>query len=117
MGDACTDPISKLESRIKELNDKFSQTLLFLSFALVVLATLREKSSLAALEPVARWWSLSLFFILAGILPLKEFRWRNQRWYCFVRWFKVVLLWVAIILIGVGAYRFFQAISLGIFRA
>jgi hypothetical protein len=126
MDNARTHSLLELEGRIKELNDKFSQTLLFLSFALVVVATLKEKvtpAHLVALESVARWWSLSLFPTLAGILPLKEFAYlpclnqRKEGWYCIVRGSKVVFLWIAILLISFGAYRFFQTIARGILRS
>lgn len=116
MADNNTDGLAELEIRIKELNDKFSQTLLFLSFALVVLATLKEKSNSSALQCVATWWSLSLFPILMGILPLKEWGGRKESWYCFVRYFKVTLLWVALIIVGFGAWDFFIAIIAGSFR-
>jgi hypothetical protein len=125
MDSACTDSLLELERRIKELNDKFSQTLLFLSFALVVVATLKEKVNAAhhvALESVACWWSFSLFPTLVGILPLKDFarlrclKERKEGWYSFVRWFKVAVLWFAIALIFVGAVCFFGTVRYDIFR-
>ena len=102
-----------IERRIKELGEKSSQTLLFLSFALVVVATLKDKadsSHQAALRCAMHWWSWALFPVLLGILPLKEFRENNPRWYCILRWFKVALLWVAVILILGGAWAFSRAI-------
>lgn len=116
MADNSTDPVTKLERRIKELNEKFSQTLLFISFALVVLATLKDKSNPSTLDHVASWWSISLFPILVGILPVKEFSEDNESWYRRVRCAKVVLLWIALILIGVGASYFFLAAVAGSFR-
>jgi hypothetical protein len=114
--DNCTDGLTKLEARIKELNDKFSQTLLFLSFALVVLATLRDKSTQGALNAVAWCWSLSLFPILLGILPLKELCYGNKSWYRFLQYLKAFLLLFAIIPILIGAYEFCAALRAGIFR-
>jgi hypothetical protein len=113
MDHADTRRISGLEKRIKDLNEKFSQTLLFLSFALIVVATLEDKATPethSALTRVAWWWTLSLFPILVGILPVIDFCERNLCWYSFVRGAKVVLLWVAVICIGIGAWRFFQTI-------
>ena len=103
-----------VKERIKELGEKSSQTLLFLSFALVVVATLKDKSNpthQVALKEAMRCWSWALFPVLLGIVPLKEAREENARWYEFVRWFKVVLLWLAIIIIARGAWEFLQAIQ------
>jgi hypothetical protein len=109
-------PGDDVQSRIRELNGKFNQVLLFLSFALVVLATLSGKQE-AGLHQVARWWTLSLFFVLIGILPLKEFSIRHQEcWHRFVQWFKVFLLWVVVIFVGIGSGYFLHAITLGILR-
>jgi len=101
------------EERIKQLGDKSSQTLLFLSFALVVVATLKDKSSSHqfALREAMRWWSGALFPIVLGVLPLKEFNEGSPGWYRIVRWLKVALLWVAIIVILVGAAYFTQAVQ------
>jgi len=119
--------IEDLEKRIKELGEKSSQTLLFLSFALVVVATLKDRSDpgqQGALRCAMYWWAWALFPVLVGILPLKELsliyqlvcryppsRHRTRSWYCFVRWFKVALLWAAIILIVFGACGFIRAIA------
>ncbi len=103
----------RLEKRIKELGEKSSQTLLFLSFALVVAATLKDKSASSqqsALRLAMWWWSWALFPILVGILPLKEIREGNYCWYCFLRWLKSALLWIAVVFIACGAYRLTQAI-------
>jgi hypothetical protein len=102
-----------LEQRIKELGDKSSQTLLFLSFALVVAATLKDKSDSShhvALKCAMCWWSWALFPILLGIPPVKEFREGNFRWYRIIHWSKVALLWVAIIIIMCGAWEFARSI-------
>jgi hypothetical protein len=108
------DNLSKEERRIQELGDKSSQTLLFLSFALVVVATLKGKSDASRqveLKQAMYWWSWALFPVLAGILPIKEFGEGKIAWYRVVRWYKVVLLWTAILMIGWGAWKFSGAIS------
>ncbi len=107
--------ISPLESRIKELGDKSTQILIFLSFALVVVATLGSSPNLgpgqkAAMGLAMRCWLKAVYPVLLAILPVKEFKEGSLRWYRFVRTAKVVLLWVAIILILVGALEFGHAI-------
>ncbi len=101
------------EERINELSDKSSQILLFLSFALVVVATLKDKDCSThqfALRAAMRWWSAALFPVVVGLLPLKEFRARSDRWYRAVRLAKTVLLWIAIITILIGAAYFVEAV-------
>lgn len=113
MSDPHNGPIQHLEERIKELGDKSSQTLLFLSFALVVAATLKDKlawNQQTAVRLAMCWWSWALFPILIGILPLKEVNEGNYGWYSFLRWLKFVLLWVAVVLISIGAYWLTRAI-------
>jgi hypothetical protein len=108
------DSLTREERRIKELGEKSSQTLLFLSFALIVVAMLKDKSDTSRqveLEQAMYWWSWALFPVLAGILPIKEFGEGKIGWYGVVRWCKVVLLWVAILMIGWGAWKFSGAIS------
>jgi hypothetical protein len=51
--------LSREERRIQELGEKSSQTLLFLSFALVVVATLKDKSDASRqveLQQAMFWW-------------------------------------------------------------
>jgi hypothetical protein len=111
--------LSREERRIQELGEKSSQTLLFLSFALVVVATLKDKSDASRqveLQQAMCWWSWAVFPVLAGILPLKDFGEGKIGWYAVVRWCKVVLLWAAILMIGWGAWKFSGAIS-QMFRA
>jgi uncharacterized membrane protein YhaH (DUF805 family) len=106
--------------RIKQLGDKSTQLLLFLSFAFVALATLRGTHALTerqqhALTMAMRWWVWAFVPILAGVVPLRDFaeRSRNKdRWYKRIRWLKVTLLCVAITLILVGVVYF----GLGIWR-
>ncbi len=102
--------ITELEPRISELNQKFNQILIFLSFALAVLATLKDIRLLSTVGP---WWSASLIFVLTGILPVKEFWEFSQRWYAFIRWSKVWLLLVTAILIGYGSVLFLRALMSG----
>lgn len=110
------DALEHLERRIKELGDKSSQTLLFLSFALVVVATLLDKSRFSSAQQnhlinAMRWWAGAIFPILVGILPVKEIRERNQLWYDAVRWGKFLLLWASLLCIGFGAFHFMRAIK------
>jgi len=57
-----------------------------------------------------RWWTRALFPIVAGILPLKEIGEGKRGWYCFLRWLKFVLLWLALFFIAFGARRFIESI-------
>jgi len=105
------DEIKDLSERIKQLGDKSTQLLTFLSFALAVAVLLwssevltdRQKSLLVV---AMRRWVLAIFPILLGILPVKEFRKNNLRWYSIVRWCKFVLLWVALFFIFWGVILF-----------
>lgn len=103
-----------IEKRIDELSKKSSQTLLFLSFALVVVATLKGKSDPChemGLRAAMRCWSWALLPVVAGILPVKEFGWSKPAWYRVIRWVKVVLLWIAVILIAYGVLDFTKAVQ------
>jgi hypothetical protein len=114
------ETLSVLRMRIKELGDKSTQLLVFLSFAItaaVVLIGYGQVSTNTNLmfDKVAqsgalRSWVSAIFPVVIGVLPLKEFSWRpNHRWYRSVRMFKFCLLWVAIAYIVVGAAKFFLA--------
>lgn len=108
-------PDPDLKTRIKELGDKSTQLLVFLSFGLVVAVTASTNDSLndaqqAALHATALWWAIAAIPVLIGILPLKEICWENSGWYQFVRGLKVGLLWIAIGLIGWGLRQFIPAI-------
>lgn len=109
--------IDELSVRIKELGDKSTQVLTFLSFAIVVVATLTSASTsaLSSSQKLAAhkaiWaWIIAVFPILIGILPFKEFRWKNMNWYRAIRALKVICLWVALTLIGYGLYQFTKVI-------
>ena len=109
-----------LEERIKQLGDKASQLLLFLSFALVVAAILETQPEQSRLGPTQtafvtvaiRFWVGAIFPILIGILPVKEIREDWTRWYNFVRLAKVCLLWTSIASVFIGAIFFL----LGVWR-
>jgi hypothetical protein len=110
------DRVKRLEKRIKQLGDKASQLLLFLSFALVVAAILESEGN--ALGPLQRMlltigmrcWGIAIFPILFGVLPVKEIGGRSEKWYSVVCWSKFVLLWAAIICVIIGTVYFVCAI-------
>lgn len=107
--------IDDLGKRITELNKKSTQILVFLSFALVVAATLRHDSSLrssqrTALDEATRWWTLAIFPTLVCMLPLKEIHESSLCWYQFLRWLKFSVLWAAIVFISLGAFQFLHTI-------
>lgn len=108
--------LKNLRSRIKQLGDKATQLLTFLSFALVVAAILETQGQklgpcqTTLMTFAMRCWAGAIFPILIGILPVKEINEDSVKWYNFVRWAKFALLWVAIIAISVGAGFFVCAI-------
>jgi hypothetical protein len=109
--DNMDDEITSLSKRIQELGDKSTQLLTFLSFSIVVVAAMNSSQTLGPIEKHATrnaMWSfaLALFPVILGIVPLKEFREGSLTWYRFIRMTKVVLLWVAAILIGYGIFQF-----------
>ena len=110
------DRLEHLEKRIKQLGDKASQLLLFLSFALVVAAILETQGNkfgpcqTMLLTFAMRCWAGAIFPILVGVLPVKEIRERCEKWYSIVRWSKFALLWAAIICIIIGTIFFVCAI-------
>jgi hypothetical protein len=98
----------ELEDRISELNRKFSQVLLFLSFAIVGLATLKTVQGLPPDEiniydATLNWWKAALIPTLIGVAPVKEL---FPDYLIRIRTSKIVLLWVAIFLIGGGVLEF-----------
>jgi hypothetical protein len=109
--------LEHLDKRIEELNNKCTQVLVFLSFgiAAAVLLWSNKPSSMNDIQQnfvlgaMSRWiWAI--FPTLLGVLPLKEISENNLRWYTFLRKFKFVVLWAAIILIFWGAVDFARAI-------
>jgi hypothetical protein len=110
------DPrLNELRKRIKELNNKGTQVLIFLGFGIAATVLLWSTDLLNAAQQdlllgAMRWWVLAILPTVIGILPLKELRENNLRWYSFLRWLKFVLLWLAIILIVVGTTFFVRSI-------
>lgn len=107
--------VKEVSGRIKELSDKSTQLLIFLSFALAVAAAVGSYTSLipakaAALARAMHWWICAVYPVILGMVPLKEIRWNNPTWYTIVRWFKFALVWAACVCIFFGARQFFHAI-------
>jgi hypothetical protein len=107
----------ELSKRIDELNNKCTQVLLFLTFAIAaaVLLWSNKPSSLlpSQLDLVLgamKWWVGAIFPTLLGIIPLKEVRENDSRWYAVLRWMKFCALWAAIICIAWGAADFARAV-------
>ncbi len=111
--DAASKELKEVAKRIKELNDKASQMLLFLSFAIVGAATVNAEKLPA--DPVLVHWAMQLwvwavFPVLIGVLPLKEVRWKNKGWYDLVRRIKVRVMQAAVVLSLLGAVQFLRAL-------
>ncbi len=103
-----------LTIRLRELNNTASQVLIFLSFAIVAGVTFLTlnpgPTPKAAIHGALRWWIGAIFPNVIGILPLKEIRDRDVRWYRALLWVRFVLMWSAIVCIFVGAIWFFKAV-------
>src|SRR5215471_10540279 len=91
-----------MSERIRGLNDKANQLLLFLSFALVAGVTLQAAGKdvltvwkALALKCALRFWVLALFPILVSILPVREvfLRWLGLSLNT-LRWYKAILLFL-----------------------
>ena len=97
----------EISDRINELGTKSTQILLFLSFAMLSVATLETIASAptAALNEALWWWKLALLPVLVAILPMKEIR----AWYKCIQGTRFFLLWLAVILIVFGVLSFFKA--------
>jgi hypothetical protein len=110
------DPrLNELRRRIEELSNKGTQVLIFLSIGITATVLLWSTDLLNDIEQellirAMRWWVLAILPAVIGILPLKEIRENNHRWYSFLRCLKFVLLWLAIIFIVVGATYFVRSI-------
>jgi hypothetical protein len=113
------ETLCALRVRIKELGDKSTQVLLFLSFAIAAVVFLGYGQAPGSPSPVSLKivqggallsWVSAIFPVIVGVLPLKEFGRNNLRWYRIVRWFKFWLLWIAIAYIVCGAVKFYRAI-------
>lgn len=103
--------IAKLEKRIDELNSKCTQVLTFLSFAIAAAALILIEGHSDAMRRPLELWVGAIFPTLIGVLPAKEVYEDSSAWYRTVRWSKVIVLWVAIILIFWGAVDFARAIA------
>jgi len=105
--------LKDLRARIGELNEKSTQMLLFLSFAIVGAATLNAHelpANPALVRCAIWWWMVAVFPVLVGVLPAKEF-WRSQRrWYRGLVWLKFVVLWAAVLLSAMGALQLVRAV-------
>jgi peptidoglycan biosynthesis protein MviN/MurJ (putative lipid II flippase) len=66
-------------------------------------------SQKSALRWALRFWVGAFVPILANVLPVKEFCWETPSWYRKVRLGKVILLWLAVILIFAGVVAFLIA--------
>lgn len=109
------EKLEAVHKRIGELNKKSTQVLLFLSFALIAAASLLRRKpitaeSKACLHIAMRFWACAIVPTIFVVLPAKEYRWENPRWYKILQWTKFVLLSLALVLIGCGSYYFLHAI-------
>jgi len=104
--------VERLSSRIDELNQKCTQVLIFLSFAVVAVALSSQSPLLENADLLGKAlmkWTMAMFPTVLGILPLKDFCEDRLRWYSFVRWLKVVLLWIAVPCVLTGAIDFIRS--------
>jgi len=109
--------LKELSERIEELNRKSTQVLMFLTFGITAAVLIWSNSTLGARQKelvigVMRAWVWAIFPVLVGILPVKDLRDNNIRWYNFLRWFKFMLLWLAVGLVCWGALDFARAVYL-----
>jgi hypothetical protein len=110
------DPrLNELRKRIEELNHRGTQILIFLSFGIAATVLLWSTDLLGTVQQdlllrAMRWWVLAILPAATGILPLREFRENNRRWYGFVRYVKFALIWLAIIFIIAGTTYFLRSI-------
>jgi len=103
--------MDKLSARIRELGEKSTQILLFLSFAFVAVVTLKSDHTISesqqhALTIAMRFWAAALLPIFAGIVPLKEFVKHEHRRYASICKWKAGFLRAATLLILAGAMYF-----------
>jgi uncharacterized membrane protein len=116
MIEASDDPrLNELRKRIEELNTTGTRVFIFLSFGVAAAVLLWSTDLLNVgqqdfLLRAMRWWVLAIVPTVIGILPLKEIRENNHRWYGFVRFLKFALLWLAIIFILIGTTYFLRCI-------
>jgi uncharacterized membrane protein len=110
------DPLlNELRLRIDGLNRKSAQLLIFLGIGIAAMILLWSADLLTTIQQefllrAMRWWLLALFPAVIGILPLTEFRENSRLWHAAVRYFKFVLIWLAIAFIVVGTTYFLRSI-------
>lgn len=108
--------IKAVEERIQQLNDKSTQMLLFLSFALLAVATLVDKHQNEYFRQSMVWWGRAMYPVLVGVLPVKEGHTllpsciTKDCWYKFIRVLKVFALLIAVAVSIGGAHRFVQGV-------
>jgi hypothetical protein len=106
--------LDRIVLRLNELNNTASQILIFLSFAIVAAVTFLtpalDFSRRTAVHRALQWWIGAIFPTVIGILPMKEIKERNLRWYRALLWARFVLMWAAIGCIFLGAIQFFRAV-------
>lgn len=116
MVEASDDPrLNELRKRIEELNTKGARVLIFLSFGIAATVLLWSADLVNVVQQdlllrAMRWWVLAIVPTIIEILPLKEIRENNLRWYGFLRLLKFALLWLAIIFILMGTTYFLRCI-------
>lgn len=105
-----------LEVRIKELGDKATQLLTFLSFAIAAALVLASSNPVGrgayqklSLQLAIRCWVFAFVPILLNVLPVKEILGKTTAGLERIRTGKVLLLWVAVALILAGAGAFLCA--------
>lgn len=108
------DQLKEQGERIKELNDKATQILIFLSFAMVAAVTLRSTlppgCSQNLVTCAMRWWTGAIFPVILCVLPVKDILRDKVRWYPRIRWGKFALLCLAVVFIIGGAVQFYRAL-------
>src|SRR6266436_1468419 len=93
-----------LIGRIKDLGDKSTQTLIFLSFAFVAVVTLKSDRAITEgqqrmLTYALRWWAVAVPVILLGIIPVRDYVEHAKNRYRalnIIRWWKVGFLTFAV---------------------
>jgi hypothetical protein len=114
MNDSADREREGLEARIRELGDKSTNLLLFLSFAIVGAVSLRYDQLPAnpgLVRSAMRCWILAVFPVLLGVLPVKEMRRNSRRWYGVAVWIKILALWIAVAFSLAGAIQLLRAIG------
>lgn len=104
------EKLTQLEIRIAELNNKASQLLTALSFAIAAAVLLLTYHVSFAVKLSLSVWVLSFLPVLFMIRPVKEDGWRNLAWYKEVRNEKRWVLRITLLLVTFGAGAFLWAV-------